>query len=139
VPEESTAPDLPTLTRMLVDAQGVDATMRFFGATSVYDLSALGVGVFEGYGAIRGFLEDWGSSYEDEKDEVEEIIEFGNGVVLAVIRGAGRPAGSPADVQVTALRNAVIVWAGDLIERVIIYRDHDDARAAAERLAEERE
>jgi hypothetical protein len=136
--DESTTPDLVELTRELVEAQGVDATMRFFGPTSVYDLSVVGVGVFEGYSAIREFLEDWLSSYDETADAAEEITGFGNGVVLAVIRGQGRPAGSPTDVQVHARRSAVAVWEHDLIVRVVIYRDLDEARAAAERLAEER-
>src|SRR5579862_7580842 len=112
--------------------------MRFFGATSVYDLSVMGVGVFEGDAAIRRLLEDWGSSYDEEEDEAEKITEFGNGVVLAVIRGKARPAGSPVGVQVTARRNAVVAWANEIVERVTIYRDIDEARAAAERLAGER-
>ncbi len=136
--EESTTPDLVELTRELVEAQGVDSTMRFFGPASVYDLSVVGAGVFEGSAAIRGFLEDWLSSYDETTDVVEEITEFGNGVILAVIRGQGRPAGSPADVQVYARRSAVTVWEHDLIERVTIYRDVDEARAAAERFAKER-
>jgi hypothetical protein len=136
--EESMTPDLANLTRELVEAQGVDATMRFFGPTSVYDLSVLGLGVLEGYGTIRGFLEDWLSSYDETADEAEEVTEFGNGVVLAVVRGQGRPAGSPTDVQVHGRRSAVAVWKDNLIARVIIYLDVDEARAAAEQLAEER-
>jgi hypothetical protein len=124
--------------RAVIEAQGVDETMRFFGPSSVYDLSVMGVGIFEGAAAIRGLLEDWGSSFDEEQDEAEEITQFGNGVVLAVIRGRAHPAGSAAGVRVTAHRNAVAVWTDDLIERVTIYRDRDEARAAAERLAKER-
>jgi hypothetical protein len=138
MPEESTTPDLVDLMRAVIEASGVEETMRFFGPASVYDLSVMGVGVFEGYDTIRGFLEEWLSSYDESEDEAEEITEFGNGVVLAVIRGKARPAGSPAGVQVTARRNAVAVWADDLIVRITIYRDIDEARAAAERLAQER-
>jgi hypothetical protein len=138
MPEEPTTPDLTNLTRELVEAQGVEATMRFFGPTSVYDLSVVGLEVFEGDSAIRGFLEDWLSSYDETADEAEEVTEFGNGVVLAVIRGQGRPAGSPTDAQVHARRSAVALWEDNLIARVIIYLDIDEARAAAERLAEER-
>ena len=48
----------------------------------------------------------------------------------------GRPVGSSSEVrQRTA---GVTVWAGGLIERVTFYLDIDQARAAAERLAEER-
>jgi hypothetical protein len=136
--DESTKPDLASLTRELVEAQGVDATMRFFGPASVYDLSVLGLEVFEGYSAIRDFFEDWLSSYDETADVTEEVTEFGNGVVLAVIRGQGRPAGSPTDVQVHARRSAVAVWDNELIARVTIYRGVDEARAAAERLAQER-
>jgi hypothetical protein len=136
--DESARPGLADLMRAAIEAQGVDETMRFFGPASVYDLSVMGVRVFEGYAAIRGLLDDWGSSYDDEADEAEEITEFGNGVVLADIRGTARPAGSPTGVQVTARRYAVAVWADDLIERVTIYRDIDEARGAAERLAAER-
>ncbi len=126
------------LTRQLVEAQGVGATMRFFGPRSVYDLSVVGLGVLEGDTVIREFLEDWLSSYDETADEAEEITDFGSGIVLAVVRGQGRPAGSPTDVKVHARRSAVAVWEQDLIGRVTIYRDADEARAAAERLAEER-
>jgi hypothetical protein len=129
--EQSTTPNLAELTRELIEAQGVDATMRFFGPASVYDLSVVGLEVFEGYGTIRGFLEEWLSSYHETADEAEEVTEIGNGVVLAVIRGQGRPAGSPADVRVHGRRSAVAVW-------VTIYLDIDEARASADRLAAER-
>jgi hypothetical protein len=66
------------------------------------------------------------------------LIELANGVVLAVIRSQGRPAGSPRHVQVYGRHAAVAVWESDLISRVTIYRDPDEARAAAERLAQER-
>jgi hypothetical protein len=139
MPEEPTTPDLLELTRAVIEASGVEETMRFFSPASVYDLSVMGVSIFEGYDAIRRFLEEWLSSYDESEDEAEEITEFGNGVVLAVIRGKAHPAGSPSDVQVTARRNAVAVWADDLILRITIYRDIDEARAAAERLATEPE
>jgi hypothetical protein len=46
--------------------------MRFLGPSSVYDLSDIGVGVFEGCDAIRGFLEDWLGSYDEAADEPKE-------------------------------------------------------------------
>jgi hypothetical protein len=136
--EESETPDLVTLTREVIEAQGVGATMRFYGPDSVFDLSNVGMGVFEGHAAIRGFHEDWLGSYDDAEDEAEEVTELSDGVVLAVVRAEGRPAGSPDHVRVHGRRGAVVVWAGTQIARVTIYRDVDDARAAAERLAEER-
>ncbi len=135
--EESTAHDLIRLTREVIEAQGTEATMRFFGPRSAYDLSHVGLGVFEGDAAIRRFLDEWGSAYDDEKDAPEEVIGLGNRVVYAVVRGEGRPAGSPDDVRVHARRGVVIAWRDALIERVTVYTDIDEARAAAERLAEE--
>jgi len=136
--EESTRSDPAGLMRAVIEARGAEETMRFFGPASVYDLSVMGVGVFEGYDAIRALLDDWGSSYDEEEDEAEEITEFGNGVVLADIRGKARPAGSPVGVLVTARRYAVAVWADDLIERITIYREIGEARSAAEGLVAER-
>jgi ketosteroid isomerase-like protein len=138
MPEESTTPDLVELTRELAEAQGVDATMRFHGADSVYDPSNVGLGVFEGHAAIRGFLEDWLASYEEAEDEAEEVIELSSGVVFAVVRGHGRPSGSPRHVQVHGRHGVVVAWADGLVARVTIYTDTDEARAAAERLAESR-
>jgi len=134
--EESKTPDLVELTRALIEAQGVDATMRFYGPDSLYDLSDLGLGVFEGHGAIRGFLEDWLASYEKAEDKPEEVIELGNGVVFVVVREYGRPSGSPRHVEVHGRYGGVVLWAEGLIVRIAIYRDVDEARAAAERLAE---
>ena len=90
------ASDAVELTRGLVEAQGVEATMHFFGPHSVYDLSAVGLQVLDGAGAIRAFLEEWLSSYEETADELEEATDLGSGVVLAVIRGRGRPRREPA-------------------------------------------
>jgi len=84
--EESTRPDPVTLTRELGEAQGVDATMRFFGPGSVYDMSPVGLQAFEGAAAIRAFLEDWYGSYQEANDELREIVDFGNGVVFVSVR-----------------------------------------------------
>jgi hypothetical protein len=134
--EESTSPDLATLTRDLIEAQGVPATMRFFRPDSVYDLSDVGLGVLEGRAAISDFIEDWLSSYGEAEDKAEELIELANDVVFAIVRSEGRPSGSPEHVEVHGRHGAVVAWADGLIVRVTIYRDTDDARSAAERLAE---
>jgi hypothetical protein len=136
--EKSTAPDLVDLTREVIEAQGIDRTMRFYAPDSVYDLSDVGLGVFEGYSAIRAFLNDWLSSYDEAEDEAEELVELSNGVVFAVVREYGHPSDSARHVQIHGRHAAVVVWADSLIVRVNIYRDVDDARAAAECLAEDR-
>jgi hypothetical protein len=60
--EESTTPDLVERTRRGFDAgsrQDVEAVMSDYGPESVWDMSPVGLGVYEGQVAIRCFLEDW--------------------------------------------------------------------------------
>ena len=94
------------------------------------------MGIFEGQAAVRGFFEDWSSSYSDIEWEAEEIRDLGNGVAFAVILQKGRVAGSSGSVQLRY--GAVTEWVDGLIVRNTTYTDIDEARAAAERLAEER-
>jgi hypothetical protein len=56
--------------------------------------------------------------------------------VFAVVVQNGRPAGSPGRLR--QREGWVVVWVGGLIARLTI-SEVDEARAAAERLAEERE
>jgi ketosteroid isomerase-like protein len=138
VSEESTTPDLVELTQELSDARGVDATMRFYSADAVYDMSQVGLGTFEGRPAIRRFLEDWLGSYEETEDEVQEITELGNGIVFAVVRETGRPSGSPTQSRVDAVYGFVFVWTDGKVTRATVYTDPHEARASAESLAESR-
>jgi hypothetical protein len=68
--------------------------------------------------------------------EAEEIIDFGHGVTFAVILQKGRPVGSGGEVQLRYA--ATSLWAHGRMTMTTNYRDIDEARAAAERLAEER-
>jgi hypothetical protein len=81
-------------------------------------------------------LEDWLRPYEDYGMEVEELLDLGNGVVFSVAVNKGRLVGSSAVVQWR--QGFVVLMDGDLIVRIASYRDLDEARATAERLAEER-
>jgi ketosteroid isomerase-like protein len=139
MPEESTTPDLVELTRVVFEAVGrrdFDAVLRFFAPDAVYDMSAMGTGTFEGHVAIRNLWEDWWGAYEEYESELEECQDRGNGVVFAVVRQDARPAGSTGRVQ---QRPAFVSeWAEGMIARTTVYYDIDEARAAAERLAEER-
>jgi ketosteroid isomerase-like protein len=137
--EESTTPDLVTLTQELGNAKGVDATMPFYGADAMYDMSRVGLGTFEGRAAIRRFLGDWLSSYQETEDEMQETIDRGNGIVFARVRETGRPSGSPDQSRVHAVYGFVFVWTDGKVARVTVYTDVDEARAAAERLAESRD
>ena len=91
---------------------------------------------FEGRAAIRGFLEDWFRTWEEWDLELEEVSDLGNGVTFSVYLSKGRPVGSTGYVP---FRYAVVsVWADAKIKRVTTHTDIDQARTAAERLAQER-
>jgi len=139
MPDESTTPDLVELVRQAVEAatrRDFDALMSFYAPDAVWDLSPMGVGTFEGRAAIRGFAEDWLGSYEDFEIELQEVLDLGNGVVFVVNRLNGRLDGSTGDAQ---LRQAwVQVWVDAMMVRQMSYLAIDEARAAAERLAQER-
>jgi ketosteroid isomerase-like protein len=142
--EESTTPDLVELTRRLFDAASAgdfDAMMRFFGPDSIWDVEPWGLGTHAGPAAIRRFLEGWIGSFEEYRVTVEEMVQHGHGVVLAVATQYGRSAHTRGELR---LRYApVFLWSNGVAMRITHYRDIDEARAgaeqaAAERLAEER-
>jgi ketosteroid isomerase-like protein len=139
VSEESTTPDLEERGERLVDAvnaRDFDAMASFYAHDAVYDTSRQGLGVFEGRAAIRDFLDEALAMVEDLEFGYEERRDLGNGVVFAICVMRARPLGSPAWGE---LRYAVVAtWRGGLIVRSTSYRDIDEARAAAERLAQER-
>lgn len=69
--------------------------------------------------------------------EVEEFVVLDDGVVLAVVNQEARPVG--VDGRVHQREGWAICWsADDLIVRLTVHADIDEARAAAERLAESR-
>src|SRR5436305_15061781 len=138
--QEGRAADPGELTRRLyetADRGDFDAMMRLFRPGAVWDLSDAGIGTFEGATAIRRFVEDWQGSYEDYKVDVEEIVDLGKGVTLAVSLQTGRPAGSTGEVQIRFA--SIQVCEDGLISRMKNYNDIDETRTAAERLAESRE
>ena len=106
-----------------------------FAPDAVMDGRALG-DHFEGRAAIRSFIEDWFGVYEELEFGLEEVHDLGKGVVFAVVTQNGRPVGSAGHVQ--QREGWVYVWVGGLIAQFTI-SDIDEARAAAERLAQERE
>jgi ketosteroid isomerase-like protein len=136
MPEDSTTPDLVERARGLVgalDRCDVDSVVSLQAPDAVLEAA---VGRFEGVPAMRGFIEDWLANYEEFAATLEEVRDLGNGVTFGVIRQQGRLVGS-GHVQ---LRNAMVnVWVDGVIARTITGPDIDEARAAAERLAEDRE
>jgi ketosteroid isomerase-like protein len=138
--EESMTPDLVELSRRAYEATSrhdIDALMGFYAPSAVWDGSNVGIGTFEGVAAIRSFVEEWWGTWGEHTFEVEEIVDLGHGVVLSSLREDGRLVDS--DGHVEQQRAAVVVWVKGIIERQTPYLDIDEARAAAERLAEERE
>jgi ketosteroid isomerase-like protein len=139
MPEESTTPDLVELQKRLTEVanrRDLDSILAFYAPDGVWDMSPMGMGVFEGQAAARGFLEDWFASYEEYEFEAEEILDLGNGVGFRVLIQKGRPVGSSGEVELRYA--AVAVWEDGKIVRMTNYNDLDEARAAAERLAQER-
>jgi len=120
-----------------LNRRDIDAAMSAAWAPdAVWDASPLGVGVFAGRDAIRGFAEDWLAAYEDYEQVVEEFRDLGNGVTFCLLLQKGRPVGSTGYV---GLQYAVVgTWRDGLVERAVVHTDIGAARAAAERLAEER-
>jgi ketosteroid isomerase-like protein len=119
-----------------INSGDIEATISFYAADSVWDMSLIGLGTYEGVDAIRGFFEDWVAAYEDFEIEAEDVRDIGNGVILAVVRQSARPVGSSAHVE---LRYAsVSAWVDGVNVRTTNYADLDEAQAAAERLAQSR-
>jgi uncharacterized protein (TIGR02246 family) len=138
MPEEPSSPDLLDVTRRAIEAantKDVDTLLSFYAPDAVWE-AMTGLGTHEGRAEIRRFFEDWLGAYEEFEVEVQEVLDLGNGVVFAVVVQYGRPVGSTGRVQ---LRYAsVSVWVDGKIARTTNHIDIDEARAAAERLAEER-
>jgi ketosteroid isomerase-like protein len=136
--EESTTPDLVAITRQSVDALNrgdFDAQMTFYAPNAVLDATRLGAR-FEGLTAIRGFFEEWAGAYEEYSTQFEELAHLGNGVLLFMASHSGRLRGSSG--QVRSQEPVVVAYEEDRLAWVGVYTDIDEARAAAERLAEER-
>jgi ketosteroid isomerase-like protein len=137
--EESATPDLVEFTRQSIDAfsrRDLDATMGFYAPGAVWDASQPGVGAFEGRAAIRAFFEDWLALYEEFEIELGEVLDLGHGVVFSVSHQTARLVGSEGSVRETYAATTEIGSEG--VARVVLAQDIDEARAAAERLAEER-
>ena len=138
MPKESTTPDLVERWRQAAEAadrRDFDATMGIFAPDAVWEVQPLGISE-SGPAAIRSFLEDWLGSYEDYEYDQEEGHSLGNGVVFVVSRLDARPVGSPGSVQERWA--FTVLWVAGKVVRVTGRNDIDEARAAAERLAEER-
>jgi ketosteroid isomerase-like protein len=133
--EESTTPDVVELVRKQVEALDrgdVDGVMSSVAEDAVLDGR---MEVVEGQAAIRGFLGDWFKTFEELGFELEEVSHLGGGVVLAVVIQDGRLVGGEGHVR--QREGWVYRCVGGSIARLTTF-EVDQARAAAERLAQER-
>jgi ketosteroid isomerase-like protein len=136
--QESTAPDPVELTRLAFEAvnqRDIDRVLSFFAPDAVFDGREWKR--YEGRTAIRGFLNDWFGSFAELRMEGQEFVVLDDGVVLAVVNQEGRPIG--VDGQIHQREGWAICWSADgRLVRLMMRDDLDEARAAAERLAEPR-
>jgi ketosteroid isomerase-like protein len=130
---------LVTLVRGFFEAANrgeLDDGLRFYSPDATFDMSHVGLGTYEGREAIRRFWSDWLGAYEDSRIQVEDVIDLGHGVVVAVFGQDARPAGSS---RLARMRTTwVYEWVDGMIVRVTNYPDARQGLAAAERLAEAR-
>ena len=139
--EEPTTPDLDTLVRRGFEAISrgdLDTGLQGFAPDAVVDMArTIGV-VAQGLEAFRVFEEDWLVGYEEFVQQAEEIVDAGNGVGFVKYLQTARPRGTTS--YVTQREAMVAVMENGLVVRMIIYpqSEIDEARAAAECLAQER-
>jgi ketosteroid isomerase-like protein len=135
MPEESTAPDLVELVRGILEAAGRedwDAILAHYAPDATWETQSMGT--FEGPSAIRGFWQDWWSSYERLQIDVADIRDMGHGVVLAAFYFKGPPKGTTVEAQSQIA--LVYQWESGVIVRVSTYFDFDVGREAAEQLVQ---
>jgi ketosteroid isomerase-like protein len=133
--KESTTPDLVELVRKQLEAlnrRDLDGAMSSVAEDGILDGRA---DFLEGRATIRGFLDDWFGAYEELDYELEEVSHLGGGVVFAVVIQDGRLVGSAGRIR--QREGWVYLWERGSIARLTT-SEVDQARAAAERLAEER-
>jgi ketosteroid isomerase-like protein len=137
--QEPSVPSAAELTRRIFASANTgdfEGMMSFFGEDSVWDVTPWGLGKHTGLASIRAFLEGWVGSFDEYRVTVEELVDLGGGVVFVVATQHGQSAHVRGELQ---LRYApVFTWANDLAVHVTHYRDIDEGRSAAERLAEAR-
>jgi ketosteroid isomerase-like protein len=138
--EESTTPDPVELSRRMIGAlnrRDFDAAERSLAPNAVLEVVALGAS-FEGVAAIRGFYEEWTGAYEQFEIEIDEMLNYGSGIIFGVFTMRGRPVGGTGDVRYRIAQ--VQTWEDSLIVRITGApgNEIEKARAAADRVAEER-
>jgi ketosteroid isomerase-like protein len=143
MPGESTTPDLVEILRRGVEAfnrRDFDGFLAAWAPDAVWELSPVRMGVFEmspptGHAAIQKVVEEYPGAFDDFQTAIEEAHYLGNSVTFAVIVERATPRGSSGLLE--RRYGLVATWRDGRIARAKNYLNIDEARAAAERLAEE--
>jgi hypothetical protein len=138
MPDESTTPDPLELTHRAyasLNSRDLDAFVGLLARSCVFDLSRFDLGTYTGPDAIRRFYEEWVGRLYEFGVVVDEIESLGNGVIYAA--QVGHRSRSPG-FSFELGGGVVGVWEHGKLARMTVYPDLDEARAAAERLAQER-
>jgi ketosteroid isomerase-like protein len=143
MPEQSTTPDFEETIRRASEAfnrRDFDAALSIYTPDVVWEFTSLGLGALEGpligQEGMRKFLEDLTEAFEDLEWQSEDVHDLGGGVTFGVLVTRSRPHSSNAFVETRI--GVVAIWREGRVARVTSYQDFDEARAAAERLAQER-
>jgi ketosteroid isomerase-like protein len=100
----------------------------------VWDMSPAGIaglGVYHGFDELRSFFEDWFSTFpfDDWEQELDDVIDCGDEVVVALTRQRGRGSASGASVELQYAQ--VITFREGKIVRSVVYTDRNQALEAA--------
>jgi ketosteroid isomerase-like protein len=100
----------------------------------VWDMSRAGIaglGVYQGYDELRSFFEDWFGTFpfEQWEQELDDVIDCGGEVIIALTRQRGRGAASGVNVELEYAQ--VITFREGKIVRTTVYTDRDEALEAA--------
>jgi ketosteroid isomerase-like protein len=128
-------PDWVALTRRSMEATNARdfaSALDIFADDAVFDMSAAGLGRFEGANAIRRYLEDWIGAYEDQHFREWNGEHLGSGVVFVTALLEARMAGG--ETTVSEAWTFTVVWKDGRIARVVADQDAEQARRAAVRL-----
>jgi len=138
--EESTTPDLEESVRRTIEAlnrRDFAAALSLYAPDVVVELvSVLEGGPLIGHEALRKFWRDLTESFQDFEFQGEDFNNLGSGLTFGVLVQRGRPHGS--DRFIETRMGVVATWRDGRIAHARMYQDVDEARAAAERLAQER-
>ena len=133
--EQSTTPDLVELTRYMFEAanrQDFDAALAFYVPEAFWRGT---VDDADGVAAIRDLWVGYFSAFQELRVILDDVVDLGNGVVLVDSRHVGRLAGGATLAEERAF---VYEFVDGRVVRATDYVNVDEARADAERLAEER-